>query len=370
MTAEDTPPAHAHAPDTDAANSHERGQRAERQLTRRVHTDRADAQPSPQEARGGSHEPRRQEHTDRTPDVHAATGGEAAPEAAGLVPGIMAEQGGTVPELSRSEQHEVVKRTAVSALVVHEAVREEGERELGRTALGLAFSALAAGLSMGFSMVGEGLIYADVPNVPWRSLLASFGYTLGFVIVVLGRQQLFTENTLTAILPLLAHPRRETLLRVLRLWAIVLAFNLLGACIFAVIVGHTPIFPPGTQQAFRAIGVASLRGDFGLVVLRGIFAGWLIALMVWLLPGAEGTRLHIILILTYVVALGSFAHIIAGSVDVLYLVSVGATTWATCLGGFIVPTLLGNIIGGVSLVAVLNYAQVAAESLAPRAPNA
>ena len=213
-------------------------------------------------------------------------------------------------------------------------------------------------LDGGFSLVTQGLLQAGLPNTPWRTLISSFGYTVGFLIVVLGRQQLFTENTLTAVLPLLAHPNRETFLKVARLWLIVLVANLLGAFLFATIVAHTLLFSDHVRAAFTSLGYQSLRGDFGTVVLRGIFAGWLIALMVRPLPSAEAGRMHIIVIITYVVALGGFAHIIAGSVDVLYLVSTGAATLATYLGGFMAPTLVGNIVGGVSLVAALNYAQV------------
>lgn len=274
------------------------------------------------------------------------------PTAIGVGPGLL-------PELSRIERKQVADRVPISAAVVHETVREEGERELIRSAPTLAFSGLAAGLSMGFSMLGEGLLLAHMPNVPWRPAIASLGYSLGFLIVILGRQQLFTENTLTAILPLLAHPDWKTFWRVARLWGIVLLANLLGAFIFATVVAHTPLFPPEVNAAFTTIGREGLRGNFGLVALRGVFAGWLIALMVWLLPAAQNARLHIIILLTYVVALGGFAHIIAGSVDTLYLVSQGTIGWGQALGGFIAPTLIGNILGGVALVAALNYAQVA-----------
>lgn len=267
-----------------------------------------------------------------------------------------------IPELNRRERQEAARRASLSVVVVHEAVREEGNRELQRPPMALAISGLAAGLSMGFSMLAEGLIHAYLPATVWRPLLENFGYSLGFLIVVLGRQQLFTENTLTVILPLLAHPQRAVLWKVLRLWTIVLIANLVGALIFAAIVAHSALFPAQIQRAFAEIARHSLRGGFGLTILRGIFAGWLIALMVWLLPASEGTRLHIIIILTYIVSLGGFAHIIAGSVDVLYLVNTGAVSWLTYLIGFMLPTLIGNIIGGVSLVAAINFAQVAAET--------
>ncbi len=267
----------------------------------------------------------------------------------------------TVPELNRGERREVARRTRPSAVIVHETVREEGERELQRKPIALAWSALAAGLSMGFSLVAQGLIHAYLYGAPWSPLLDNFGYSLGFLIVVLGRQQLFTENTLTVILPILAHPNLSTFWRIVRLWAIVFVCNLIGALIFATIVAHTAIFPPDIQRSLAEIAQRSLRGGFGLTILRGIFAGWLIALMVWLLPASEGTRLHIIIILTYLVALGGFAHIIAGSVDVMYLANIGAVSWLTYFVGFMLPTLIGNCIGGVSLVAALNFAQVASE---------
>src|SRR5512135_3357410 len=113
---------------------------------------------------------------------------------------------GAVPELSKTQHKEVVRRTRPSAVIVHETVREEGARELERKPIALAWSALAAGLAMGFSLIAQGLLHFYLRGIPWSPILDNFGYCVGFVIVVLGRQQLFTENTLTAILPLLAHP--------------------------------------------------------------------------------------------------------------------------------------------------------------------
>jgi formate-nitrite transporter family protein len=265
--------------------------------------------------------------------------------------------------LTTTELREVAKRARPSAVVVHETVREEGERELRRSPFALGMSALAAGLSMGFSLVAQGLLHTYIPVPEWRPLLENLGYSLGFLIVVLGRQQLFTENTITVILPLLAHPTRRTFIRVGRLWVVVFCANIVGALIFAFILAHTTIFPTPIQQSFVEVAGHSLRGDFGFTVMRGIFAGWLIALMVWLLPATDGAKMNIIIIITYIVALGGFAHIIAGSVDVLYLVNIGAISWLTYLFGFMLPTLIGNVIGGCSLVAVLNFAQVAGEKL-------
>lgn len=266
-----------------------------------------------------------------------------------------------IPDLSSSEQEKVQDRIAISAVVIHEAVQKEGIQELQRSSLALAWTGLAAGLSMGFSLVATGLFHTYLPAAPWRPLIANLGYSVGFRIAVLGRQQLFTKNTLTAILPLLTQPSMRLFRRVVKLWGVVFAASMLGTFLFATLITHVAVFSPAIQQSFLQLSQQSVNGVFGLTLVKGIFAGWLIALMVWLLPAAETTKLHIIIILAYLVGLGEFAHIIAGSVDAFYLVNLGKLTWAACLGIFILPTLLGNIIGGVSLVAVLNYAQVASD---------
>ncbi len=272
------------------------------------------------------------------------------------------EGGSTLP---REEQEKAAERQALGARVVHEAIRLEGDEELARPASSLVWSAIAAGLSMGFSMVAEGLLRAALPDAPSRPLVAKLGYSIGFLVVVLGRQQLFTENTLTAVLPWLEAPNRRKFLLVARLWALVLAGNVLGAVAFAWVATARSIFDEPTQRVFAELGREAVSQGFWTVLLRGIFGGWLIALMVWLLPAAEHAKLFVIVIITWLVGLGHFSHSVAGSVEAFFLVPRGELSVGGYLGGFLVPAVLGNSIGGVSLVAALNHAQVAAERRTP-----
>ncbi|HEY3804872.1 MAG TPA: formate/nitrite transporter family protein [Kofleriaceae bacterium] len=260
--------------------------------------------------------------------------------------------------LRDEEVEEVENRSAPRPLVVYEVIRHEGEQELRRSASALAFSGLAAGLSMGFSFVTQGMLRAGLPDAPWQPLVSSFGYCIGFLIVILGRQQLFTENTLTPILPLLHHATVRRAWRVARLWMIVLATNLVGALVFAMVVAHTDAIREPVRAALLAIGDDAAAGTFWTLVIRGVFAGWLIALMVWLLPGAEGARAGTVVIVTYVIGLGGFAHVIAGAVEVFYLAVSGVLSWTHVIGGWLVPVLLGNLAGGLLLVTALNHAQV------------
>ena len=261
-------------------------------------------------------------------------------------------------EQKQMEEVEVQERSAPSGKIVYKAILKEGEEELDRSSSALFWSGLAAGLSMGFSMIAEGLLHHYLPDAEWRPLVAKLGYSAGFLIVILGRQQLFTENTLTPVLPFLQRKAKATAGNVLRLWTIVLLANLIGAFILAWVVALSNAFDPEIRTAFAEIGHKALEPGFWTILLRGIFAGWLIALMVWLLPFAETARVWVIILITYLVGLGHFSHIIAGAVETFTVAAMGEASWPAVFGGYIVPTLIGNVIGGVTLVAVLNHAQV------------
>ncbi len=273
--------------------------------------------------------------------------------------------GEVVPPLTESQEEEAQSRTSVAVLVVHETIRKDGDEELQRPVAGLAWSGLAAGLSMGFSFLAEGLLRAYLPEASWRPLVVNLGYPLGFLIVIIGRQQLFTENTLTAIIPLLARRNLTTLVSVLKLWAVVLAANLAGAHVFSWVISHTAVVRPEVLSALRQLAIQAADVSPSNAILRGIFAGWLIAMVVWMLAATDSSRVAIIVILTYVVGLAGLTHVVVGSVEVLFLVMVGAKTWLSFISGYMLPTLLGNILGGVSLVSALNHAQVIAGIPAP-----
>ncbi len=269
------------------------------------------------------------------------------------------------PKLDRRQEEQTEKLAGVPAPVLHETIREQGEDELSRSPSALAWSGLAAGLSMGFSLIAEGLLRARLPAAPWMPLISRLGYSFGFLIVIVGRQQLFTENTLTAVLPLLARRDLSTFRRMFRLWVIVLATNVVGACAVAYIMARTDVFAPEARQAFIGIAEHAVEAGFGTVLLRGIFAGWLIGTLVWTLPAVRRSQIVMIILMTWLVSVGNFSHIVAGSVDVLYLVAGGQVGWGVFVWRFFTPTLIGNVIGGVSLVAVLNHAQVVSGTPTP-----
>lgn len=261
--------------------------------------------------------------------------------------------------LSDREIEEADDRSSTSAKVVHEAIRLEGTEELERPSSSIAWSGIAAGLTMACSMIGQGLLKARLPDAPWRELVASFGYSVGFVFVTMGRQQLFTETTLTVMLPVLHRSHRIG--DVIRYWSIVFAANILGTVLMAAALSIPGVFRPEVVQSFTDLGVKAADPGFVGVLVKGVFAGWLIALMVWLMPAASSAKFFVIIAITWLISAAQFSHVIAGSVEGAFAAMHGAIGWDSWLLGFILPAFIGNSIGGVVFVALLNHAQVKEE---------
>jgi formate/nitrite transporter FocA (FNT family) len=264
--------------------------------------------------------------------------------------------GDTPEQKDQRKKEEAKDRRALSAEVVHDAVLLEGEEELERAPSALAWSALAAGLSMGFSLVAEAAIRHALPDAPWRPLVSKFGYALVFVLVVLGRQRLFTEDTLTAVIPVLEQRTAKSFGRLMRLWGVVLAVNVVGAVLFALFAMKTNAFSPEMRETFKELGHDAAKHDVATTFLKAIPAGWLIAMIPWSSPSAPQSRLWVALLFSYAVGIGEFSHVVAGTVELLALVFAGVAPIGEFFS-FFLPTLLGNTIGGALLVALLGHAQ-------------
>jgi formate/nitrite transporter FocA (FNT family) len=273
---------------------------------------------------------------------------------------------GKTPDLSAKEQHEVEKNQPPRAAVLHEIIRTQGDQELERSVAALWWSALAAGLTMGLSLMGMGLLNSRLPDGEGFKVIASFGYCAGFLAVILARQQLFTENTLTAVLPIMSKPTLGNFGRLLRLWAVVLIGNLCGTLLVAYVMLELPIFDSKTDVAFLDIGRKVMENDVSQMFAKGIISGWMIATMVWMIPSMESAKMWIIILITYLMALGDFTHIVVGSLEVGYLVFAGELPWKDFWLVFAGPTLVGNIVGGSFIFALISHAQIRSESGPPK----
>ena len=262
---------------------------------------------------------------------------------------------------SASAAKEIEERSAPITPVIYEVVRRFGEEEMSRPAVSLWWSGVAAGLSISFSLLAESVLRLRVPEGAWQPLLVSLGFPVGFLMVVLGRQQLFTENTITMVLPVIAEPSSVNFRRLARVWSIVLAANLFGTLLAALFCTFTPAVSDDVRASMLDLSRHALDKDWVEMVFRGITAGFLMAAMVWLMPGADTMHFHVVFVMTYLIGIADAVHIVTGSVQAFMLLASGEGHAGALLFGFGLPVLAGNIIGGTALFAVISYAQVMKE---------
>lgn len=263
--------------------------------------------------------------------------------------------------LTGHERGQIKDNLRLSAITVFSVIRREGEEELHRPAMSLWWSGIAAGIGISTSVFAQGLLHQSFADHPQRELISAFGYAMGFVLVVLSRLQLFTENTLTAVLPLLAGPNVERLWRTARLWAIVLAANLVGTFLTALLIDvfADPAHP--TLAGMLDISRKAAQASGLTALLDGIPAGFFIAAFVWMLPSSKGFEIFVVGLFAWLIAAGGFAHVVAGSTEMFLLVLHGEIPMLDAFALHLAPTLVGNVIGGTGLFALLAFAQIKAE---------
>jgi formate/nitrite transporter FocA (FNT family) len=268
----------------------------------------------------------------------------------------------TKGELSGREGRDVEKRRAGSTRVVHEVVRLQGEEELARPALSLLLSGLAAGLAISLSLMSELFLRQRLPDSDWAPLIYLLGYPVGYIVVIMGRLQLFTESTVTAVLPVATYPSVANIWRLLKLWACVLTANLIGVTIVSALMAGEIIV--SDEQRLAAIDIlGKLEVQEGIKTLMlGIPAGFIMAALAWVLPNAKGSEFWVICLLTYLIALGGFSHVVTGSSQASFLWLSGRMTFVEMMNDFTLPALAGNVIGGTGLFAVLAHGQIRSDN--------
>ncbi|WP_224816397.1 formate/nitrite transporter family protein [Hasllibacter sp. MH4015] len=251
--------------------------------------------------------------------------------------------------------------TPLNSRLIYEVIRREGDEELIRSNTSLIWSGVAAGILISFSVLGEAILRNFLPDAPWRYLVENLGYSFGFLLVILGRMQLFTENTITTVLPLVAERSRSCFLSVLRLWSVVLAANVVGAAVAASFMAFSGVFAGDLLGVLNDLSHHATGFPAMEAFLRAIPAGILVASIVWMLPGQNGNDVVIIVLFTWLIAAGDFTHIIAGSVEMWLLLLQGELAAWPALTQFFLPVLAGNVVGGTAVFTLLAWGQVKVE---------
>lgn len=245
----------------------------------------------------------------------------------------------------------------LSSPEIYDFIAEEGREELARPSVSLTWSGLAAGIGISFSLLAQAYFAKYLPEGDAYALIAKMGYVFGFMIVILSRLQLFTENTITVILPLLERRTKRNVFRTLRLWGIVFTTNILGTFLVAATLAFSGYGGPELLGILREISLHAVDHGFWEIFFLGIPAGFLIAAIVWMRPTSGSGEFFVIFLMIYLIALGDFSHVIVGSAEAFLSAFTGDIT-PLHAAKYICAAALGNIIGGTGLFALLAYGQV------------
>jgi len=252
------------------------------------------------------------------------------------------------------------ERRRLDASAIFAIVLAEGRHELERPTQSLWWSGFAGGLAISTSLFAEGILHQHLPETAGKPLLVAFGYSVGFILVVIGRLQLFTETTITAALPLFTEPSRRVGLSLLRMWGVVFAANMAGVFFAVAVTVLAGLVPEAQIEAYSAIARPLLDQTFPETLKQAVPAGFLIAALVWMLPNSRGFELFLVIVVTWMVAAGGYSHVVVGGAEMAHLVSIGAADIGVA-ARFIGAALIGNVIGGTVLFALIAYGQVRKE---------
>jgi formate-nitrite transporter family protein len=264
-----------------------------------------------------------------------------------------------------SQQVEATPETGrLTAPEIFGAAVDNARSELKRSPKSLAFSGLAGGLTMGLTGLGVASMRAVLGSGAWEEFASFLIYPVGFIAVIIGRSQLFTENTLYPVVLILDERRnvKRSFIAMLRLWGIVFATNVVGAYFFSLLAIRTGALSPEITSQLITLGRDAVNHTAAHIFWSGVIGGWLIALVAWTVTASQWTigQLAMVWLLTFVVGIGKLAHCIATSGEILSAVAGGSVEIGAYLHWLLLATL-GNIMGGVVIVSLLNYGQVRAE---------
>lgn len=271
-----------------------------------------------------------------------------------------------LPDPDRVARDQPLEKPQKSYHTILEQHVTQAQEELERPAGGLLLSSFSAGLDLGFGPFLMAIMLTlsggAWPHPVTQAVLAA-AYAVGFVFVVLGRSALFTEQTTSAVLPVLAG--RASIAQLARLWGLVLVGNIAGGALFALILSTLgPHLHIVDAAAFGIIAHKVLDVPWWSMWGSAVLAGWLMGLLAWLMAASRDTigQIVFVSVTTFVIGVAGFHHSIAGTIEVLLaLFARAGPTWAD-YGRFVSAAAVGNAIGGAFFVALLKFGHVRASA--------
>jgi formate/nitrite transporter FocA (FNT family) len=244
---------------------------------------------------------------------------------------------------------------------IFEKSRAEGERRLSRPLVELVSTALAAGFDIAAGVILLGVVASELEHHFGKDaagVAGALGFGVGFIFLVVGRGELFTENFLVPLAGLHGKPR-NTWLKIAELWTVSPVFNILAGGAIAVIVTVHGVLPKGTGHTLNDVAQKIHANGTLALFMSAIFAGALITAMTWFVEGHDsvGIRLTVAWVTGSFLALAHLNHVIVVTIELIFGIRFGAhIPWSFVVGNFFLAAA-GNMIGGIGLVTLNRFTQ-------------
>lgn len=239
---------------------------------------------------------------------------------------------------------------------IHQRLLASADEEISSAPRELFLSGMTAGFAIVLTLIGYAVGTSVFPDNPF---LASILYPIGFIYIILGRYQLFTENTLPPVKLVLT--RLASLPLLLRVWGIVLGANVLGAALGTLALAYTHVLSPEAMKVASGFVVHGLEMAWWDIFFRALFAGWLVAGVVWIGTAARDTisRLVVVYLVFYMIAVCDLFHVVTAASEMFFVVFYGSASSGliSIFLEFWIPVLLGNTAGGVLVFTFVAYVQ-------------
>lgn len=239
---------------------------------------------------------------------------------------------------------------------------EASLHEFNRSNSGLLISSFAGGMEVGFSVLLMGTMFtmfSESISPEMLHIVLSFCYPIGFIFVIIGRSELFTEHTALAVLPVFNGS--VSIKSLLTLWGLVYVGNLLGGYLFSFLISQIGMMNGFIyDEAFLHLATELTHHHWYNILLSGMVAGWMMGLLGWLLTSSQETisRIFVIILVTSTIGIAGLHHCIVGSIEVFSGMLVHQAVQLSDYLHFLVWATLGNILGGVVFVALLKYGHI------------
>ena len=246
---------------------------------------------------------------------------------------------------------------------IYERAREEGKRRLSRPLLELAATALVGGFDVAFGVVAYALAAGELSGTGAARLAGALAFGIGFVFVVVGKSELFTENFLVPIAGM--DGRRRSWLKLAELWSATLALNLVGGTMLALILTSRGVLPGESHG--QLVELADTLAGYGVLTsfLSAVIAGALMTLMTWFVEGAAesmGVRIVMSWVVGALIVLGTFNHAVLSTIELVFGMRYDAAVTTVDLLRNLGLAVAGNLAGGLLLVTFARSAQALAGS--------